>query len=208
MALDDLSSDGAVASDAGRVRWIGIYIAAVAVLLAICSVVGGNIAKDAAKANIDASNMWAFFQAKNARQTQYELARDQLEVLVKTTPGLSADARASIDAKINAYKARIARYQSEPERQEGLTELMARAKAFERERDDLLARDPYFDFAQAFLQIAIVLASVAIVTGGTTALLLSGVASALGVLLMVNGYVLAVDVIGRATSMLAGASIG
>jgi len=35
MALDDLSSDGAVASDAGRVRWIGIYIAAVAVLLAI-----------------------------------------------------------------------------------------------------------------------------------------------------------------------------
>jgi len=49
---------------------------------------------------------------------------------------------------------------SEPETGEGLKELMAKVKALEAQRDRAMRKDPYFDYGQALLQIAIVLASV------------------------------------------------
>ena len=41
-----------------------------------------------------------------------------------------------------------------------------------------MRKDPYFDYGQALLQIAIVLASVSIITGGTSLLVLSGILAA------------------------------
>ena len=57
-------------------RRVAVYIALLAVLLSICSVGGGNASKDATRTNIQASDTWAFFQAKNQRQTAYKLATD------------------------------------------------------------------------------------------------------------------------------------
>ena len=53
-----------------------------------------------------------------------------------------------------------------------------------------MSKDPYFDYGQAMLQIAIVLASVAIITGGSALLVLSGLLSALGTVLTLNGFLL------------------
>jgi len=55
-----------------------------------------------------------------------------------------------------------------------------------------LRKDPYFDWSQALLQIAIVLASVHLIIGNLWLLGLSGGLGALGVLLMLNGFTLAV----------------
>ena len=60
-----------------RDKWVGVYIGIVAVLLAICGVGGANAAKDATRANIEASNTWAFFQAKNIRRNSTNLAADE-----------------------------------------------------------------------------------------------------------------------------------
>ena len=57
-----------------------------------------------------------------------------------------------------------------------------------------MKRDPYFDYGTAFLQIAIVLASVAIVTDGTVVLLASLLIAVLGVLMTLNGFTLAIAV--------------
>ena len=54
-----------------------------------------------------------------------------------------------------------------------------------------MRRDPYFDWSQALLQIAIVVASVHLIIGNMLLLGLSGGLAALGVLLMINGYTLA-----------------
>ena len=59
-------------------RRVAVYIALLAVLLSICSVGGGNATKDSTRTNIQASDTWAFFQAKNQRQTAYKLAADGL----------------------------------------------------------------------------------------------------------------------------------
>ena len=77
-------------------------------------------------------------------------------------------------------------------KQEGLDELFVKAKAFEVERDAALRRDPYFDWSQAMLQIAIVLASVHLIIGNFTLLALSGGLGGLGILLLLNGFTLLV----------------
>ena len=190
MSIDDVRES--LADDSVRNKWIGVWIGVLAVLLAVCGVGGGNAAKDANRANIDASNKWAFFQAKNIRRTSYILAADELELTLLAQPALSTEAAAAIKTKLGTWRATADRYRTEPDTGEGLAELSARAKELERERDEALRKDPYFDLAEALLQIGIVLASVAIIAGTSTLLFASFGAGVLGTLLMLNGFSLLV----------------
>ena len=190
MSIDDVRES--LADDSVRNKWIGVWIGVLAVLLAVCGVGGGNAAKDANRANIDASNKWAFFQAKNIRRTSYILAADELELTLLAQPALSTEAAAAIKTKLGTWRATADRYRTEPDTGEGLAELSARAKELERERDEALRKDPYFDLAEALIQIGIVLASVAIIAGTSTLLFASFGAGVLGTLLMLNGFSLLV----------------
>jgi hypothetical protein len=174
-------------------RRIAIFIAFLAVLLSICSVGGGNAAKDATRTNIQASDTWAFFQAKNQRQTAYKLATDALRLKL-LEPGLPDAARNEIEQKLTAYNAEIAHLESDAQKGEGKKELIAKAKELEHERDRSLRQDPYFDFAEAFLQIAVVLASASIVLKNSSLLWGSGFLALLGSLLMANGFTLALAI--------------
>src|SRR5262245_43143851 len=173
-----------------RNRWVGVYIGIVAVLLAICGVGGANAAKDATRANIEASNTWEFFQAKNIRRSSMSLAADELELLLAAFPQMPATARKAFEDKIKNYRDAVQRLTSEPETKEGLDQLSARARALEAQRDIALRKDPYFDWSQAFFQIAIVLASVYLIIGSLVLLSLSAGLSVLGLLLMLNGFTL------------------
>jgi hypothetical protein len=173
-------------------KWVGVYIGVLAVLLAICSVGGGNAAKDATRFNIAAANTWAFFQAKNIRRNTINTAADELELLLASQPGMPEDVKRKFEAKIKDYRVQADRLTTDPVRKEGLDELFVQAKAFEEERDIAFRKDPYFDWSQALLQIAIVLASVHLIIGTMSLLGLSGGLGALGVLLMLNGFTLAV----------------
>jgi hypothetical protein len=184
--LEKLGSD----SEA-RNRWVGVYIGILAVLLAICGVGGGNAAKDATRANIEAANTWAFFQAKNIRRQSIRLAVDELELRLATEPDMPAAARQAVTKRIAEYRAAVQRLTSEPDKQEGLDELFVKGKALEVERDVALRKDPYFDWSQALLQIAIVLASVYLIVGNLGLLGLSAGLGVLGLLLMLNGFTLA-----------------
>ena len=85
---------------------------------------------------------------------------------------------------------------SEPETGEGKKELLAKAKEYEKQRDHALKQDPYFDYAEALLQIAIVLISVAIIAEIGWLVAIGGLLGGVGALLMVNGYLLLVDIPG------------
>jgi Domain of unknown function (DUF4337) len=86
-----------------RTKWVGVYIGVLAVLLAICGVGGANATKDATRANIEASNTWAFFQAKNIRRNSTNLAADQLELFLAALPQMPASARKAFDDRIKSY---------------------------------------------------------------------------------------------------------
>lgn len=184
MALEDVPRGTGQERD----RWIGVYIGVLAVLLAICAMGGDNASKEATLRNIEASNIWAFFQAKNLRRQLIRTHIEDLEILLVTSPGLAEPVRTSIEGKIRDQKAYEAKLTSDPSTKEGLDELFKTGKAVEAARDAAMARDPYFDYGQALLQIAIVLASIAIISGGSTLLGFSLVLGVSGALMTFNGF--------------------
>jgi hypothetical protein len=171
-----------------------IVIAILAMLLAIAGLGGQNAAKEMINANVQASNLYGFFQAKNQRQTSYALAADVFEATLANNPSLSDAAQAVLKTKAEEYRRTVVRYESEPETQEGKKELLARAKVEEVKRDRALRQDPYFDYAEALLQIAIVLISVAIVAEQPWLLAVGAALGGVGALLMLNGFLLVVEV--------------
>jgi hypothetical protein len=177
-----------------RDRWIGVYIGVLAVLLAICTMGGGNATKDATRLNIEASNMWNFFQAKNLRRNNVRLMADSLELQMAAQSGAPESVRQAFAAKLQSYRDLDKELSSNTKTNEGLDELWIRAKALERDRDEAFRRDPYFDWSQAALQIAIVLASVCLITPNVALLSMSGGLAAAGLLLLINGFTMAVKV--------------
>jgi hypothetical protein len=136
-----------------------------------------------------AANAYSFYQAKNIRQTDYKIAADDLRIQLASEK-LSPAAKQMAEKKLEAYEKNIARYESEPETGDGKKELMEKAKEHEHERDIALRQDPWFDYAEALLQIAIVLTSVAILTGTTALFWVPCILGLMGILSTINGFML------------------
>ena len=182
-------------SDAFKQR-AAIFIAFLAMLLSITGIGGQNASKEILNNNILASNAFNFYQAKNIRQTSLSLAADEFELAWSATPGLGDEARAALKKKADGYKANVARYESEPATGEGKKELLLRARAHEEVRDHAMKQDPYFDYAEGLLQIAIVLISVSIVAELIWLSFLGGALGLGGALFMINGFFLLVEIPG------------
>jgi hypothetical protein len=174
-----------------------LLIALIAALLAIGGLGGGNATDEMISANIHASDTWAFFQAKNVRQTAYEIAAEDLRQQL-ASGALTGEARAHAEKTLASYDSKIARYDDEPDPAhpddptagEGKKQLQARAKGFEAARARAEAQDGNFDLAEVFLQLAIVLGSVAILALNRRVLITAGVAAAIGLVLTLNGFFL------------------
>jgi hypothetical protein len=183
-------------------RLTAIYVGVTAMLLAIAALGGAEATKDMLNSNIHASDTYAFYQAKNIRQTLYQTSAAELELLAAGAASLSETDKAKAAALIKQYRDTAARYESEPPKEagkpgegkpgEGKKELMAEAKRWEAKRDHAAAQLPNFEYAEAAFQIGIVLGSVAIVAASPALLGLSGVISIFGVLLTLNGFMLLV----------------
>ena len=173
-------------------RLTGIYLGIVAMLLAIAALGGSNATKTMLNANIQASDIYGYYQAKNIRQTVYQLTAEQLDSELLALPDMPEAARTKMQDRIKRYRERVDRYESDPSAGDGKKELLAKAKEWEVKRDQAAERDPNFDLAEALFQIAIVLGSVSIVAASPTLVKFSGILALLGSLLTINGYFLIV----------------
>jgi Domain of unknown function (DUF4337) len=144
---------------------IAILISVLAALLAIVETAGKNAQTQYLSHQVEASNLWAFYQAKTIRRTVVATAADRLEVDRSQMPVMASEGGNIVDKRIAAWRADVDRWESEPETGEGRRELTARAQSQEKLRDDSSRRYHLFEYGSAALQLAIVLASASIVTG-------------------------------------------
>jgi len=142
-------------------RRLALLIAVLALCLAISETLGKAAQTTALAQNVEASNLWAFFQAKTIRQTTLRTASEDAALRL---PGADAALREAVAAQQQAWAATIARWESEPATGEGRKELAARAKAAEQRRDTGMAAYHNYELGSAAFQVAIVLASAAIIT--------------------------------------------
>jgi len=166
---------------AGDNKKIALLIAVLALFLAFSETLGKSAQTEGISYNVEASNLWAFFQAKTIRRTLVQTAAEELKV--SGTPADEAG-KAAIAKQIEEWTKTAARYRSEPETREGSVELAERAKEAEHKRDTSLARYHHYEVASAAFQIGIVLSSAAIITGMIALAWVAGVAGILGIAFM------------------------
>ncbi|MBF0614134.1 MAG: DUF4337 domain-containing protein [Magnetococcales bacterium] len=142
---------------------IAVLISVIACLLAIIEIGGKGSQHTALTAHIEASNLWAFFQAKTIRMTLTKTSADMMESMLPKD--LPADQAEAWKKQIDSFRASAKRFDSEPETREGRKELMARAKESEARHDKALQAYHLFEYASAAMQIGIVLASASAATG-------------------------------------------
>ena len=128
-------------------------IALSALVLAICatfsSLKAGAFSSKAILAQNAASNGWAYYQAKSLKENTYKVQIDQMKLAAATldpeeTPKL-----------MEKYQKTVDRYKAEEK------EIMNEARAAEERRDKALALNKGFAGALTFLQIAILMVSLA-----------------------------------------------
>jgi hypothetical protein len=171
--------------DEGSKR-IGLLISVLALVLAFSETLGKGAQTQALSLNIEASNLWTFFQAKTQRQTIMKTAAETatLELAKSAEP----KAKDLIEKQIAFWRKTAERYDSEPETNEGRKELAARAKATEQKRDRALAAYHNYELASGAVQIAIVLASASIITGLAVLVWIAGALGVVGVAFSLIGF--------------------
>jgi len=163
----------------GENRKIALLIAIIALCLALSETLGKGAQTESISKNVEASNLWAFFQAKSIRRTTVQTAADQGKI---SLTGASDNAtKAALQKQIDDWQKTAARYRSEPETGEGTEQLSERAKHAEEERDLATAKYHHFELASAAFQIGIVLASATIITGIIVLAWISGLLTLAGI---------------------------
>ncbi|HWX63184.1 DUF4337 domain-containing protein [Bradyrhizobium sp.] len=164
---------------------IALLIAVIALCLALSETLGKGAQTESISKNVEASNLWAFFQAKSIRRTVVQTAADQGKLAL----GSAGDdaAKAALQKQIDDWQSTAARYRSEEKTGEGTEQLSERAKDAERERDEATAKYHHYELASAAFQIGIVLASATIITGILPLAWISGILTIAGIVMTALG---------------------
>ena len=147
----------------GGNKKIALLISVLALFLAFSETLGKSAQTHAIALNVEANDLWAFFQAKTIRMTVLTTAAEQMQI--EADRASDPDAKTRLTKKIDDWKKLVARYDDEPSSNEGRKQLMARARDSEHRRDLSMARYHNYEIASAAYQIGIVLASAEVITG-------------------------------------------
>ena len=161
---------------------VALLISVLALVLAFSETLGKSSQTGALSYNIEASNLWAFYQAKTIRQTAIRTAAESADAQY----GDRAPDR--VKRQTEAWKKTAERYESEPDKGEGRRELQVRAIDAQKKRDRAMAAYHHYELASAAVQIAIVLASAEIITGVAAMLWISAGLGLIGVAFCALGF--------------------
>ncbi len=139
--------------------WLN-FLALTTIIFAVCATLstlkGGGYGSKAMMSQSQASDQWAFYQAKSIKGYVYDLQKEQFEMDLKALKGTAS--RSLIEDyqnKIDGYSDKIKKYENEK------AEIMKTAQSREAVRDEAQKHAGSFGLAAMFLQIAILLSSIA-----------------------------------------------
>ena len=168
-----------------------IIISLIASMLLVNNLGSQNAAGSASFLNAAAINTYAFYQAKNIRQNDMNLAAQTLDGIANTSVPLANEAaKKALREQAEVLRSKALSYESEPVSGEGKKELLAKAKEAEKARDQAMEKGPYFDFAGLLLQLSIILISVVLITERRTLYVSGMLAAGVGTFLSLDGFFL------------------
>lgn len=136
---------------------VAASVAVVATFMAVCNVKAGNVVQAMGKSQVEIVDTWSFFQAKSTKQSLAEAAMDQLSIQRETLP-LSPEQKASVDKRIEGYRDKVARYETEK------TALKKKVEDLEKDYERLNVKDDQFDISESLLSVGIALLGITALT--------------------------------------------
>lgn len=164
-------------------RKIALVIAILALFLSFSETLGKGAQTEVTTKNIEASDLWGFFQAKNIRMTQITTAAE--EMTVAAAGASDPAAKDAMQKQIDAWKKNVERIDTEPKT--GRKDIEEQAKRAEEERDLSTAKYHHYELSSAAFQVGIVLASAAVITGMVGLAWLAGLLGVVGLGLLALG---------------------
>ena len=138
--------------------WLALSTAIMAVLAALTTLYMGKFSSRSILAQGQESDQWAYYQAKSIKAHTFEINKRTLELQFLMQKGITPEAAAEYQKVVSKYGDEVKRYEAEKKEIKEKAESIARIK--------LKAQDMGGDFAYAliFLQIALMLSSIASLT--------------------------------------------
>lgn len=163
-----------------------LLIIILAAALAIIEMAGKEAQFESIAHNIETADLYAFYQAKTVRSTVVRTTSEQTLLLPgdSLAPNLVGDRQKQIEA----WKQAIDRLDSDPKSQEGRKELLERANKQKELRDHKIHAYHDYEYASALLQLAIVMASAAVITEVMALELVSGAFGLAGLAFALVGW--------------------
>ncbi|MBV8045525.1 MAG: DUF4337 domain-containing protein [Paludibacterium sp.] len=148
-----------MAEEKQKEPWLN-YLALATVIFAISATLstfkGGGFSTKSVISQAQASDQWAFYQAKAIKGDLYQAERDTLAVTLAALPAnATAQQRKVYADKLAEYDKKIAKYTAEK------AQIMQTARALEATRDAAQRQGKPFGIAVIFLQVAILISSIA-----------------------------------------------
>jgi hypothetical protein len=171
-----------------KAPWLN-YLALTTVIVAVCATLatfkGGGYSTRQVLSQARASDQWAYYQAKSVKSDLYALAKDNAELEQRALPAGAPQPVAQAYAKrTQEYAGRVAKYEQEK------TQIQAEARRLEQARDDAQKHGGFFGIAVIFLQISILLSSIAALLKKKPVWVLGLVVGAAGIVYFLNGFLL------------------
>jgi len=161
-------------------RRVAVLVALVAALLAIASLSGSRYAEEAILDQARASDAYNEYQANSLKLHVNEDTISTLTILSRGTPSEAA-AKTAADKLAAADKDKYAPNKAR---------LLPKAQGLVDSQEKAEARHRVLQFAEAALQLAIVLLSISIITRSLLLVFGAGAVTVGGVLLLLDGYLL------------------
>jgi hypothetical protein len=166
--------------------WLN-YLALTTVILAVCATLstlkGGGFSTRSVISQAQASDQWSYYQAKSIKGYVYDLQKEKLELELKSLkPGASRSVVTEYEKRIDSYNQKVKKYDEEKE------EIKKKAEELEKRRDDAQTHSGAFGMAAMFLQIAILLSSIAALMKQKYFWFLGIAAGCFGLVYFFNGF--------------------
>jgi hypothetical protein len=168
-------------------RRAAIVIAILALFLALSEAGAKKADHISTEKNIESSDLFNFYQAKKIRSTIVETAAQTLE---SQMPGVSdPKAHDALEKQVADFKTKAAEFEHDPKKPEdSLDAIQDRANEAGDARELANRQLEHYELGSGAVQIAIVLASAAIITGVGALMWFSVALGAVGVILMTLGF--------------------
>jgi glutamate synthase domain-containing protein 2 len=175
-------------ADENKSPWLN-YLALTTVVVAVCATLatfkGGGYSTRQVLSQAKASDQWAYYQAKSMKADLYALAKDNAELEERSLPAATPASVTQAYARRSAeYASRVAKYEQEK------AQIQTEARRLEQARDDAQKHSAFFGIAVIFLQISILLSSIAALLKKKPVWVLGLAVGAAGIVYFLNGFLL------------------